>query len=47
MATAGSGDILSGIIASLVAQGFSSPKAAIARQTSESFHGYQLIFSCV
>ena len=30
MATAGSGDILSGIIASLVAQGFSSPKAAIA-----------------
>ena len=36
MATAGSGDILSGIIASLVAQGFSSPKAAIA---GTYFHG--------
>jgi len=30
MATAGTGDILTGIIASLIAQGFSSPKAAIA-----------------
>ena len=30
MATAGTGDILTGIIASLVAQGFSSPKSAIA-----------------
>jgi len=30
MATAGSGDILTGIIASLVAQGFSTPKAVIA-----------------
>jgi NAD(P)H-hydrate epimerase len=30
MATAGSGDILAGIIASLVAQGFSTSKAAIA-----------------
>jgi NAD(P)H-hydrate epimerase len=30
MATAGTGDILTGVIASLIAQGFSSPKAAIA-----------------
>jgi NAD(P)H-hydrate epimerase len=30
MATAGTGDILTGIIASLIAQGFSSSKAAIA-----------------